>query len=243
MSKIRIKPLNFSEEELQLFFEYKRARCESNFSITDLKNQKRHAEQMLEIFRPQEFLAYMNIKKGGDFNSIAKAMKISLYTLKKKQEIAIMWLRTALIDRGWLGWETDFICKNCGSSLGKKRANGTCCFICETEQREFDDESTEAEDYPEIIKLQGRSVGVNNELISSINTPDAIKDTNNGGIDERYSDFISINYLFDELSYFNPDFFLLIKRELNLKSKLLKKTKHGRERTSPKKVRRVAVWD
>ena len=99
MSKIRIKPLKFSEEELQLFIEYKRARCESNFSITDLKNQKRHAEQMLEIFRPQEYLAYMNIKGGSDFTTIAKNMKLSLYSLKKRQEIAITWLKTALIDK------------------------------------------------------------------------------------------------------------------------------------------------
>ena len=135
-------------------------------------------------------------------------------------------------------WETNFSCKNCGSSLGKKREHGVFCFLCETEQKEFDDERSEAEDYPEIIKLQGRSVGVNNELISSINTPDAIKETNNGGIDERYSDFISINYLFDELSYFNPEFFLLVKRELNLKNKLLK---NARKRTSFKKAKRVPI--
>lgn len=97
-----IQPFNkdvptYTKEETLLFIRYRRERQEQGASH-DIRAQKRHAEEMLEVFRPKWFLVYKLTKQGKNADEICKELEISAYTVNKHRILAREWLQCALLN-------------------------------------------------------------------------------------------------------------------------------------------------
>lgn len=87
--------INFSKEEIDLFNQYKKERREEHF---DIKKQKRHAEAMLELYRPKWARIYKLRMAGKEIKKIVEELGVSFPTVVKHQQLAILWLRCALLN-------------------------------------------------------------------------------------------------------------------------------------------------
>jgi hypothetical protein len=94
MAKLDFDP-PLAPEEKELFLEYFRAR-KSHYNI---KHQKRHAEAMLELYRPQLYRVYSLQKDGRGLRETAREIQISQYATKRRQLLAIKWMSLALLGR------------------------------------------------------------------------------------------------------------------------------------------------
>jgi hypothetical protein len=85
----------YSAEELQLFERY---RAERKSGTANIREQKKHAEVMLEIFRPYEWQVYQLRKNGWEINQITAHLSITFTTERSLRRSALEWLRRALVD-------------------------------------------------------------------------------------------------------------------------------------------------
>lgn len=74
-------------------------------------------------------------------------------------------------------WIPNFVCRGCGSVLGKYRYNDETerydklCFVCCLGEFELTDLETEGQTYEEIMQLTGREYGPVEKLLPFINLP------------------------------------------------------------------------
>lgn len=85
----------YTDDELRLFAVYRQQRIEGTVSI---REQKRHAEQMLCILRPAEAQVYELRQQGFDLEGIARKLRIGVKRARGRRDVALAWLRRALID-------------------------------------------------------------------------------------------------------------------------------------------------
>ncbi len=93
MPRARRIKRGLTDEEIQLFERYAEERASGSISIRD---QKKHAEVMLEVLRPHEWQVYQLRKSGWDFDAIISHLGISAYAAFKLRDNAVYWLRRAL---------------------------------------------------------------------------------------------------------------------------------------------------
>lgn len=91
--------ISFTQEELSLFIENFLTRSASNFGVSDLKNQKRHAEKMLKIFRPHLYEAYLTCKEGVEGRAARLRTGVKTPTRLRRNALAIEWLMGALLGK------------------------------------------------------------------------------------------------------------------------------------------------
>ncbi len=86
--------LDFLEEELSLFETYRRQRSAPNFSILQ---QKKHAEAMLQVYRPKLYKFYFLRKQGWSQASIGKKYSLTENSVRSRLKKCVHWLRSALV--------------------------------------------------------------------------------------------------------------------------------------------------
>ena len=88
--------LNFTDEELKLFSKYSLERREPSFNLQALRQQKRHAEEMLSILRYNLYEAYLTGKECVSAREVKKRTGVALDTVNKRRRLAAQWLLMAL---------------------------------------------------------------------------------------------------------------------------------------------------